>query len=200
MTSPTQPGSDAGGLLLVLSGPSGVGKTTIGHAVLEHFDGVFSVSATTRQRTRDEVDGVDYFFISEDEFKDWIEQGRFLEHAQVYDGTWYGTPSAPVDEQLERGRLVLLDIDVQGACQVRNSRPDCLSIFLLPPSEEELHRRLQSRARESQEQIERRFAKAQKEIKASEQPGIYDHFVVNDDLSAAIDQVEKIIRSRLHPS
>ena len=133
------------GLLLVLAGPSGVGKTTIVHDLVRRFDGVFSVSATTRARTPAEREGVDYWFVDEPTFQRMVDEDRFLEHAQVFGRSWYGTPEEPVREQLAAGRLVVLDIDVQGADNVKRKVPEALCVFVLPPSEDELLRRLRGR-------------------------------------------------------
>jgi len=192
--------SDSGstGLLLVLSGPSGVGKTTIAHRVQERFDGIFSVSVTTRPRGRDEVDGKDYTFVDSDRFKAMLEAGDFLESAEVFGKHAYGTPRQPVQNRLAEGRLVILDIDVQGAGQVRASMPDAFMLFILPPSEEELHRRLESRGRDEEEAIQRRFAEARHEIELATTHDLYDAFVVNASLEQAIEESCELIASRMH--
>ncbi len=181
----------------MLSGPSGVGKTSILHRVLRRLDAVFSVSCTTRAAAAGEVDGRDYRFIDEDAFQSMIDRGEFLEHAQVFGRNWYGTPRAPIDAALGAGRLVVLDIDVHGARQVRQRMPEVLGIFILPPSEAELHRRLAERGREDAAAIERRFAEARREIEAARSPRLYDAFVVNADLDAAVEEVAGIVASRL---
>ena len=135
----------AKGLLLVLSGPSGAGETTITHAVERRFGGVFSVSATTRPRGPGEIEGKDYFFISQEEFSRWVEERRFLEYAQVFGRNWYGTPREPVEAQLAQGRLVILDIDVQGAMQVKRAMPEALMVFLTAPNEVQARERLVQR-------------------------------------------------------
>jgi len=185
------------GELVMLSGPSGVGKTSILHRVLARFDATFSVSATTRPRAAGEVDGRDYRFIDEPTFQAMIDRGEFLEFAQVFGRNWYGTPRAPVDAALAAGRLVLLDIDVHGALQVRQRRPEVYGIFILPPSEAELHRRLATRGREDAAAIERRFAEAKREIEAARTPRLYDAFVVNSDLEAAVEETCGLIARRL---
>ena len=182
------------GLLLVMSGPSGVGKTSIVHELTRRFDAVFSVSATTRARTAAERDGVDYFFVTEADFQRWIDERRFLEFAQVFGRSWYGTPREPVERQLALGKVVILDIDVQGAEQIRKAMPDSLAVFILPPSEDELLRRLRARGREDEAAIQRRFAEAKREIAFAHSSGVYNHFVVNDDLFKAIDEVERLVR------
>jgi guanylate kinase len=135
------------GLLLVVSGPSGVGKTSIVHEVVRRFKGDFSISATTRSAGPGELDGRDYHFIDQARFQQMIDADEFLEYAQVFGRSWYGTPRAPVLASLAAGRVVVLDIDVQGAEQVRTRFPSMFGIFILPPSEEDLLRRLRARAR-----------------------------------------------------
>lgn len=184
-------------MLLTISGPSGVGKTTITRAVERAIPGsVFSVSATTRARTEADVEGVDYHFVDEAEFQRMVENDEFLEHAGVY-GKRYGTPRAWVTEQLRRGRLVILEIDVQGAKIVKAKVPDMFSLFVLPPSEEELLRRLRSRKREDEEKIQRRFAAAKQEILMAQESKIYDKFIVNNDLQASITEAVWAVKMEL---
>ena len=193
----SDPGTDDRGLLLVMSGPSGVGKTTLVHRLLERYGGVFSISATTRPRSSGEVDGRDYYFIDESTFVAWVEAGRFLEHAEVFGRSRYGTPREPVEKQLTDGGLVVLDIDVQGAAQVRESMPEAFGVFVLPPSEDTLLERLRSRAREDEATIERRFAEARHEIETARSSGIYDAFIVNDDLERAVAELIDVVGERL---
>jgi len=185
------------GLLVVLSGPSGVGKTTIVHELLRRFDGEFSISATTRSAGPGERNGVDYWFIDPPTFQDWIGQDRFLEHAQVFGRHWYGTPAEPVDRAVKEGRLAVLDIDVQGAESVRRKRPGMFGIFILPPNDEELLRRLRGRGRDDEEAIQRRFTEARREIERARTKGTYDAFVVNDDLPATVEQVASLVAERM---
>jgi guanylate kinase len=184
-------------LLLLVCGPSGVGKTTIVHELIRRFGGLFSISATTRQRSPQERDGVDYFFIDEGTFQEWIAEDRFLEHAQVFGRAWYGTPEAPVRAELAKGHLVVLDIDVQGADNVRKRIPEALAIFVLPPTEQELLKRLRARGREDEAAIERRFAESKLEIARAMQGHTFDAFVVNDTLPRATDEVSAIVAARL---
>jgi guanylate kinase len=173
------------GMILVISGPSGVGKTTITMRVRERLpDAIFSVSATTRSAGRNEVDGRDYHFLSESEFDRWVAEGLFLEHA-IYAGNKYGTPRRPVEEQVAAGRVIILDIDVQGGRQVKRAAPESFSIFIEPPSEEALLERLRRRGREDEEAIQRRFREAKREIAEAKASGAYDLFIVNDDLDRA---------------
>jgi len=185
------------GLLLIISGPSGVGKTTITRAVERSIPGsVFSVSMTTRPQTPADVDGVDYHFTTEDEFLRRERAGEFIETA-VYAGNRYGTLRAPVDANLARGRLMILEIDVVGAKNVKRQYPDALGLFILPPTEDTLLERLRSRKRESEAVIQRRFAAAKQEIAEAKRCAVYDHFIVNDDLQRAIDEAVATVRARL---
>ena len=174
------------GMLLIISGPSGVGKTTITRAVERSIPGaVFSVSATTRQRRPTDVEGVDYHFVDDAEFDGMVREGAFLEHVDLF-GKKYGTPRKWVDEQLARGRLVILEIDVVGAMKVKGKMPGAFGLFVMPPSEGVLLERLRARKREGEEEIQRRFAEAQREIAQAQTCGVYDQFIVNDKLEQAI--------------
>lgn len=184
------------GMLLVISGPSGVGKTTITRAIERSVpDATFSVSATTRPKTDADVEGVDYTFYSVEEFEKLVEEDAFLEHA-TYAGNMYGTLRAPVEAQLERGRLVILEIDVQGAQIVKQKLPQAFALFILPPSEEELLARLRARKRESEEIIQRRFAVARREIEQAKTSGAYDAFVTNDVLERTIEKAMELVTQR----
>lgn len=186
------------GMLLIISGPSGVGKTSITRGVERSIaDSVFSVSATTRAKTHADVEGVDYHFVTDEQFERMKAGREFLETAGVY-GKKYGTPKAWVVEQLKRGRLVILEIDVQGAIQVKEQIPDAFSIFVLPPSEEELLRRLQSRKREDESMILKRFGKAKEEIASAHACGVYDVFLTNDNVDRAIGEaVRRTVGERI---
>ncbi len=180
------------GLLIILSSPSGAGKSTLAGRLRKWDDTLrFSVSATTRQPRSGEVDGKDYFFVTTDEFKRQTAEGDMLEHARVF-GNYYGSPKGPVQAAIEDGRDVLFDIDWQGAQQVQKSAlaPHVLSIFILPPSIPELHRRLVSRAQDDNEVIEQRMQKSWDEI--SHWDG-YDYVMVNDDLDLTEERLKTII-------
>jgi guanylate kinase len=185
------------GLLLVIAGPSGVGKSTIVHGLMREFNAAFSVSATTRAPSPGERDGIDYFFVDRATFQRWIDEDRFLEHAQVFGRDWYGTPRDAVQRQLDDGRLVILDIDVQGAENVRRAMPGMLGVFILPPDEDELLRRLRARGREDESAIQRRFAESRSEIARAKAGQTFDAFVVNDDLVRCTEAVAAIVRTRL---
>lgn len=184
------------GLLLVISGPSGVGKTTITHHVERAMQGVSSVSVTTRPKAHADLEGHDYFFIDREEFERSRDAGDLLEWAEVF-GHYYGTPRDFVQRKLDDGRLVILEIDVKGAIQVKKNMPDAVAVFVLPPGEEELLRRLHDRAREPEDVIQLRFAKATDEIAQARACGAYDHFVINDDLNKALEEAVGIVRARM---
>lgn len=183
------------GLLLIISGPSGAGKTTIARGLLQRLGAVFSVSMTTRPRTAADTQGVDYDFVDTDRFEQAIERGELLEWAKVFD-RYYGTPREPVERHLAEGRDVLLEIDVQGGVQVKQAKPKALAIFILPPSEQELLERLRRRAREDEQAIQRRFREAQHEIRTAQSSGAYDHFIVNEQVEDAIDDALRLIEQR----
>lgn len=186
----------SGGLLLVISGPSGVGKTTITHEVERRLGGVFSVSVTTRPKTAADVEGRDYYFVSGPEFDALRDSGDLLEWAEVFGKYKYGTLRRPVEEHLAAGRLMILEIDVQGALQIKRKMPQAFMIFVLPPSDEELLNRLRLRGRDDEEAIKRRFAVAKAEIQTARDSHAYDAFIVNDDLATAIDQACQLVQER----
>ncbi len=181
------------GFMLVLSSPSGAGKTTLARRLLAS-DEIFSmsVSATTRPRRPGEVEGQDYHFVSAGRFEEMVETEAFLEHATVFDRR-YGTPHAPVEAALAEGRDVLFDIDWQGTQQVRaNAGKDLVSIFILPPSVEELERRLHSRAQDSAEVVQGRMAKAANEMSHWAE---YDYVIVNHAIEASLAQLQAIVQA-----
>ena len=179
------------GLLLVVSGPARVGKGTLDKALLErHHDLKLSVSATTRAPRPGEIDGVHYFFKTEEEFKAMIERNEFLEYMHVFQTNYYGTPRSFVEEQLSRGIDVILEIDVQGAMKVKKAFPNAVMIFIAPPSMAELKSRLIGRNTETLEQIEKRFATAEKEIAMLPE---YEYVVTNDVVEMAVNRMEAII-------
>jgi len=178
------------GSLFIISAPSGAGKTTLARSLNEALPSTaFSISHTTRPQRRNETHGVDYYFVSEREFREMVDRGEFLEHARVF-GNWYGTSKAAVRELMEQGKTVLLDIDWQGARDVRRKIPGCGSIFILPPSREELERRLRSRGQDSDEVIARRMEQARDEIQHADE---YDFVVVNDDFERALQELCAIV-------
>ncbi len=179
------------GLMLVLSSPSGAGKTTLSRRLLaSQADLVLSVSATTRPKRPNEVEGQDYLFVTADQFAAWVEAGEFLEHATVF-GHRYGTPRDPVMQALARGCDVLFDIDWQGTQQLKErAREDLVSIFLLPPSHAELERRLRSRAQDAEEVVAARMAKAADEISHWAE---YDYVIVNDEVAVAEAKITAIL-------
>jgi len=179
------------GLMLVLSSPSGAGKSTISRALLEkHPDLAMSVSATTRPMRPGETDGKDYFFIDTAKFEQMVEQGEFLEHARVFDN-YYGTPRGPVEAALKSGKDVLFDVDWQGTQQLRqNARDDLASIFILPPSVDELERRLYARAQDPEDVVKRRMAKATSEMSHWAE---YDYIIINEELPQSVAEAEAIL-------
>ena len=178
------------GMLLVISGPSGAGKGTLyGKLLAADPDITFSVSYTTRAARPGEVDGKDYRFVTEEEFRQMLSLDGFLEHAEVH-GHFYGTPFQPVLDALERGRSVMLDIDPQGALQVMEKMPGCVSVFILPPSFGELRRRLTKRGTETAEEIERRLRNARGELALKDK---YQYLVVNDDREVAYRTLQGIV-------
>ena len=178
------------GLLIVVSGASGTGKGTVCKKILADMPEVaYSISATTRAPRPGETDGKEYYFISRDEFKAWIAEGKFLEFADVY-GNFYGTPLNKIEERLNRGEDILLEIDVQGALNVKRKCPDGIYIFLLPPSLEELKRRIEGRGTETAESLQRRLDNAIAEIKIGRE---YNYVVVNDTVNNAVAQIKAIL-------
>ena len=180
------------GKVMIVSGPSGVGKSTICKEAVKQLNNVYlSVSVTTRPRSEAEIDGQDYWFISESEFQERIDKGLLLEYAEVF-GHLYGTPKDKVDEALQAGKSVILEIDVQGAKQAKRTYRDVVMIFILAPSQKELAERMKLRGREDIEAAQKRLDEAGTEIAAAWQ--YYEHMVINDDLQQAVSEVVQIIQ------
>lgn len=178
------------GKTFIISGPSGVGKSTVLQALLaERPDVYFSISATTRNPRPGEVDGVHYHFLDVEKFRKWIANDEFLEYAE-YVGNFYGTPKKFVDTAMERGQDVILDIEVQGAIQVCSKRPETVRIFIAPPSWAELERRLTERGTDSADKIEKRLLRAKVEFQTAH---TYDYFVINDSVEDAVRELEAIM-------
>ncbi len=183
------------GLLVVISGPSGAGKSTICQQLLRRLpDAVWSVSATTRSPRGWEAEGCDYYFVSRDRFQEMVRDGLLLEWAE-YVGHLYGTPRQPVEQALAAGRIVVMEIDVQGGRQVAEKVPDSLRIFLLPPDDQELARRLAGRRTETPEQQQRRLAQARQEIAWARQWSCYQHFLVNETVERTVRDAARIIEA-----
>ncbi|UKP00752.1 guanylate kinase [Nostoc sp. UHCC 0870] len=178
------------GKLIVLTGPSGVGKGTLMRSLLQrHPELYYSVSATTRTPRPGEIDGKNYYFISRHKFEQLVAQGEFLESAE-FAGNYYGTPRAAVLNQVQSGGLVVLEIELEGARQIRASFPEALSIFILPPSFAELEKRIRERGQDSEEAIARRLQRAHEEIQAANE---FDIQIVNDDLETALNAIEAAV-------
>ena len=178
--------------LIIITGPSGVGKGTVIKGLLERNKDIWlSISATTRNPRMGEKDGENYYFISDERFKDMIDKKEFLEWAQ-FAGNYYGTPLSTVKEKIEKGFVVLLEIEVEGAKQIKEKFPEALSIFLLPPSKAELEKRIRNRGTEKEEAINRRLSRANHEIASS---GEFDFVLTNHDVDETVKGVFKIIES-----
>jgi guanylate kinase len=183
--------------LFVIAAPSGAGKTTLVRAlVTRHPEFRFSISYTTRSKRRTEADGVDYLFVDKDEFFALRERGELLESAEVFDN-FYGTSRSQVDKYLAEGRNVILEIDWQGARQVRESMPECVTIFILPPSVEELERRLRNRRTDAPEVIERRLRDALSDMSHWDE---FNYVIINDELDQAVADIEAVLAGEGHSS
>ena len=178
--------------LIIITGPSGVGKGTVVKELLDRNKDIWlSISATTRNPRVGEKDGLNYYFLSEERFKDMIDKKEFIEWAQ-FAGNYYGTPLSTVNEKIEKGFIVLLEIEVEGAKQIKEKFPESLSIFLLPPSKEELEKRIRNRGTEKEEAIDRRLSRANYEIASSDQ---FDFVLTNHNVDETVKEVFKIIKS-----
>lgn len=180
-------------IAFIVSGPSGCGKSTLVEKMLELPEIMFSISCTTRKPRAAESQGKWYNFVSEEEFERMVSRGEFLEHARVFGRYYYGTPRHWLEESRAKGWDLVLEIDVQGAAQVRPALPDSVSIFILPPSRQALGERLRARDQDTEEEIERRLAQARQEI--LEHVEHYDHIVINDELESAGRKVQSIVRA-----
>ncbi len=184
------------GLLIVYSGLSGVGKGTILEKLMpmKELNLAYSVSMTTRQPRPGEKEGVNYFFVSKKRFVEAVKNGELLEHARFVDND-YGTPKEYVERMREEGKNVILEIEIRGAKQIMEKCPDALSIYIVPPSIEELERRLRERSSEDEQTIMKRIAKAKRELKETD---MYEHIVCNDDLDKAVEEVRQIILDEMN--
>jgi len=183
------------GYLVVLVGPSGVGKSTIARRLAERIDVKYIVSATTREKRPQDDDKKIYEYISRDEFFRRLDRDAFLEYAQVYD-EYYGTPKHPALDYLAGGQDVLLEIDVQGALQVRYQYPNALLVFVLPPDADTLLQRLVDRGRDSHEEIQKRFRAAKREVQMAKGSRAFDHMVINDTVDRAVEEIIKTIKHK----
>ena len=186
------------GLLIVLVGPSGVGKSTISRSLAERMHLQYIASATTRKKTEKDLEGKAYDYMDEETFVKKLENGEFLEYAAVWD-EYYGTPKHPTLDYLANGEDVLLEIDVQGAMQVRFQYPDALMIFIMPPDEKSLLQRLKERGRETDQQMEKRFRGAKREIWMAKGSRAFDDMVINDSVDRAVEEISRLIRHKKSP-
>ncbi len=178
-------------LFVVLSGPSGSGKSTLMQAFVDRYpDFVRCLSVTTRPVRGDEKDGIDYFFVSDEEFANRVDQGQLLEHAQVFGKHSYGTPRSFVEQHLVAGRSVIKDVDVQGAFTIRGTFPGALHVFVVPPNREEIEFRLRNRGTEDEESIRRRLAEADRELTVWDR---YDYLIINRDIDQAVKDLAVIV-------
>jgi guanylate kinase len=182
------------GQVLVISGPSGVGKSSVCHLLCEKLPAEFSVSVTTRPRRNGEFDGRDYHYISDAEFEKLEKDGELLETATVY-GHRYGTPLKAVQEAVARGRIIVLEIDIKGCIQVRSKMPQARTFFLLPPNPDEQRRRIVGRQTDAADEIQRRLSRADGEIRYANETGCYEQFVVNDELEDTARKIIEFVRA-----
>lgn len=183
-------------VLLIISGPSGVGKTTICKRLTDRLGAFLSVSATTRRQRDNEIHGKDYFFLSVDEFETRLAEDRYLEHAKVYGGNYYGTPSEPVQEALAAGRVVILEIEIEGTIQVKRRFPQAVGIYILAPTPGDQAHRLVGRQKDTPEAIAERLSKADGEIRYAQDCGAYDFFLINHDVGETVETIVKIVQEK----
>lgn len=181
------------GMLIVISGPSGAGKGTICKELMKKYNYNISISATTRSPREGEVDGVNYYFLDKKSFEDKLSRNEFLEYAEVY-GNYYGTPKQSVEDELNKGNKIILEIDIQGTLQVQKVYKNAIYIFLLPPSISELKNRILKRGSETESSFNLRFSSVNEELKYMNS---YDYVVINDDLDSAVDKVHSIINTEM---
>lgn len=184
------------GVLLIISGPSGVGKTTICRRLAERLDAFLSVSATTRKQREHEVDGRDYAFVSVADFEASIRDGGCLEFAKVYGGNYYGTPAEPVTRALAAGRVVILEIEIEGTLQVKRRFPEAAGIYILAPTATDQQRRLVGRQSDEPEAIAERLSKADGEIRYAQECGAYDYFLINHDVEETVEAIVRIAKEK----
>ena len=177
-------------VLVVISGPAGTGKGTVVKELVKRGKAEISISATTRNPRGQEQNGVEYHFLTKEKFESMIGEDGFLEYAE-YCGNYYGSPKAPVDKWLSEGKNVILEIEVEGYKKIKAKRPECIGIFIMPPSMEELEKRLRGRNTETEEQIKKRLSRAEEEMKLSE---LYNYVVVNDTVQECADRIEDIFK------
>lgn len=182
------------GIVVVISGPSGVGKSTLCQALAERLDGFLSISATTRPKRPNEREGVEYYFISPEEFDRRAAAGEFLETAEVYGGHRYGTPAGPVAQALAAGRVVLLEIEINGTLQTRQRYPDMLGVYVLAPGPRQQTERITGRRQDTAAAIRERLSKADGEIAYAHESGCYQHYVINDVFEETVDQLAELIK------
>lgn len=182
------------GTLLIISGPSGVGKSTVARELAGRLGAFLSVSATTRPRRANEVDGVEYHFVPVEEFERGLDRGEFLEHAKVYGGHYYGTPAGPVNEALAAGRTVILEIEIAGTMQVVKRFPQAVTVYIMAPTPNEQKGRLVGRQKDAAEAIKERLEKADGEIRWAQDCGAYRYFVVNETVEDTVNEIIRLVR------
>lgn len=184
------------GVILIISGPSGVGKTTICKQLAKRLNAFLSVSVTTRPRRANEVDGQDYTYVSREQFERDIAAGRYLEYAKVYGGQFYGTPAGPVEKALAAGQVVILEIEIEGTLQVKARYPEALGVYILAPTDVDQQARLSGRKQDSEDAIRERLSKADGEIRYAQECGAYNHFLINHDVEACVNEIARLVQEK----